>query len=648
MGRPPPSTSTPQHPRHQPLLGAHPYSEGTRFSLQAPVEALTLLLFEHGLDAPSREICFDPKTDRRGTLWSRFVPDIRTGTGYAYRVPNLPNQQPWIVDPWARRIGSNRAWGEPGRRDGLEVGIIVDDAYDWGDDTRPAIPIDEAVVYEVHLRGATARAADGGTYRAFIDRIPHLRDLGINVVEFLPLVHFDECEYNRPPRDPRRDLRNFWGYSSLAFFAPMSRYGSNDDLRELVHALHAAGIEVWIDMVYNHTGESAHRTWAFQALDPSTWYLPEDYSGCGNTVNCNHPQVRQFILESLRHWAVNYRIDGFRFDLASILCRGEWGEVLPSPPLIELIEADPLLQGVKLVAEAWDAGGAYLVGSFPGPGWTEWNGKFRDDVRRFWAGESNRLSALATRLTGSDDLYGQHRPQRSINFVTCHDGFTLRDLVSYEHKHNAANQENNRDGESHNHSVNFGVEGPTDNPAIRAVRRQRQKNLLATLLLAHGVPMLTAGDEIGRSQGGNNNAYCQDNPTSWIDWDQADPDLLAFTRHLIALRRDYPVLRPTEFVGAAGRGQDQDRIVWFGPEGRDVDWSDRVVGYRLCDADSPERDVVVLINGSDKPARFALGANWRLALSTATPDPAGTGSFVLPPDSVQVALRQLGGTISEE
>lgn len=587
--------------------GAFPNTAGFRFQFCGPAVSLCLLLFDDpATDTVSKRIVLDPARHVFGELWTIDVPEARIGQGYAWLV-NEANE--WLIDPCATRIGGRTVWGSPSKV--RDKGLIDDRTFDWGDDMAPNTPLAASIVYEAHLRGYTAREANG-TCEDFRLRIPHLKRLGVTAVEFLPVHHFNEQEY--PESDARSELKNYWGYSTLSFMAPMSRYGSPREFKQLIKELHAAGIEVWLDVVYNHTGESNDSPWSFCGIDRDAYYMlglqGEDmnYSGCGNTFSPNSPRAMQHILDSLRYWIAEYHIDGFRFDLGSILCRADNGVLLEQPPLIQAMEADPILRGSKLIAEAWDAAGAYQVGHFPGTTFSEWNGKYRDDIRRFWlTGDRNMLSGLATRIAGSDDLY-RHRPlgpAHSVNFVTCHDGFTLKDLVSYNEKHNEANREDNRDGENHNMSRNFGAEGETDDPAIRAARLKMQKNLLATLLLSRGIPMLTAGDEFGRTQKGTNNAYCQDNEVSWVDWSLLDThrELVDFTRELIALRKASPAYARDAFL---------DEIHWHGPNQGNINWQ----GGRAL-AMEVSYELFFAINAWDRPIRFALPAGtWELRLSS--------------------------------
>jgi isoamylase len=639
-------------------------------------ERCWLLLFNR-LDAeiPDREIELDPFRDRVGDLWTVAVEDVRPGQGYLYRMDGClgffdPGQ--WLLDPYARAVHVDRAWGE---WTGLEPGfwprcgasfpkgvLLAEDDYDWHGDRPLHIPLSETIIYEAHLRGFTARPNSGvaqpGTYRGFAEKIPYLRDLGVTAVEFLPLQEFNEMEFFLQ-NGPRRALRNFWGYSTQSFFAPMSRYaadrtgsGPRDEFRDLVRALHAAGLEVILDVVFNHTGELDEKgpVFSFKGLDQRTYYIlkPDgagyaDYTGCGNTVKANHPAVQDFIVDCLRHWVEDMHVDGFRFDLASVFARDDEGRILERSPLIDRISTDPALAGTKLFAEAWDAAGLFQVGSFPHSRWSEWNGLFRDDVRRFWAGEPHLLGRLATRLAGSSDLYDRpgQPPQKSVNFVTCHDGFTLADLVRYDAPHNDANGEGGRDGEKFNHSANHGVEGPTDDPEIEGLRLRQQKNLLATLFLAQGVPFLLGGDECGRTQRGNNNAYGQDNEISWLDWDlaRAHEGLRSFVRDLMAFRKAHPGLSRTAFFRGQGGGDFGPDVLWFGPDGGAPDWADGDALACFIDGDrrntgaaADDGDLFLVFNGAVEARTFRPPArsehSWSVAWSTSSTRPfleAGPG-----------------------
>jgi isoamylase len=555
-------------------LGATVYPEGVNFSVfSKQSEAVQLLLFDHVDDAkPSRVIELDRQTNRTYHYWHVFVPDIRQGQHYAYRAagPFAPERglrfdpDKALLDPYGRGVArpagySREAGRKPGDNAAFAMKSVVADlgAYDWEGDVPLRRPFAKTVVYELHVGGFTRHPNSGivpgkrGTYAGLIEKIPYLQDLGVSTVELLPVFAFDEQD--GPP-----GLGNYWGYSPVSFFAPHPGYSSRrdplgalDEFRDMIKALHRAGIEILLDVVYNHTAEGGHDgpTFCFRGLSNEAYYILEsnkalygNYTGCGNTLNANEPICRRLIIDSLRYWVSEMHVDGFRFDLASILSRDESGQPMPSPPILWDIESDPVLANVKLIAEAWDAAGLYQVGSFVGDSWKEWNGRFRDDFRAFIKGDNGKAGSVAQRLLGSPDMYGyeEREPEQSINFVTCHDGFTLNDLVSYNYKHNEANREENRDGSNDNASWNCGVEGPTDDPEVERLRNRQVKNFLTMTLLSIGTPMLLMGDEVRRSQGGNNNAYCQDNEISWFDWDLVSKraDILRFAKQLIAVRQN--------------------------------------------------------------------------------------------------------------
>ena len=641
--------------------------DGAEFAvLSRRATRIRLLLFDRADAAePSAEHDLLPPPPG-GARWSRRVPGVRPGSYYLYRAEGpAPHFDPsrWLLDPCAAEVEFHRRWGDtrgiapadwtrPGPF--FPKGVLVRDDFDWGDDRPPRTPMEDSVLYELHVRGYTASPSSGvyhpGTYRGLVEKLPHLRALGVTAIELLPVAEFNELEFYIED-GLRRDRLNFWGYNPLAFRAPNARYAAAPgpgaavrEFKELVRAGHRAGLEVLLDVVFNHTGEGGDRgpVYSMKGLDRTLYYLHDpaggmlDFTGCGNTVNANDPAVADLIVETLRHWAIEMRVDGFRFDLASALARGPDGRLLEHPELIARITRDPVLGALKLIAEPWDATGYRHVGHFPGRSWGEWNDLYRDDVRRFWNGEPGLLGRLATRLAGSSDVYGDGgRPTRSINHVTSHDGFTLADLVAYSRRHNEANGEENRDGHPLNHSVNHGAEGPTDDPAIRALRRRHQRNLLATLLVSQGVPMLLGGDEFSRTQRGNNNAYAQDSDVSWVDWSLArtEADLLAFVRRLVAFRRAHASLRRRAFfTGRAEAGAPPD-IRWLGPDGADPDWhggravAAHIGGDRRCtgrDADEP--DLLLIVNGADERARFVLpplptGLAWRVEWTSADAEP---------------------------
>jgi len=553
-------------------LGATPAEGGANFSVfSSGARHLELLLFDSAGDAdPARVVPLDARTHRTYHYWHAFIPNVRPGQVYAYRAfgPFDParglrfDPEKVLLDPYGRGVvvpeGYDRlAASRPGDTTKLGMrSVLVDpEAYDWEGDAPLRRPFATTVIYEMHVAGFTRHPSSGvsprtrGTYAGMIEKIPYLQDLGITAVELLPVFQFDAQDC--PP-----GLVNYWGYCPVSFFAPHASYCSRrdplspiDEFRDLVKALHRAGIEVILDVVYNHTAEGNHDgpTLSFRGLDNDTYYLLQadraryaDYTGTGNTLNANHEVVRRLILDSLRYWVAHMHVDGFRFDLASVLSRDASGRPLQRPPVLWEIESDPILAGTKLIAEAWDAGGLYQVGSFVGDAWQEWNGKFRDDVRRFVKSDSETVIPFAYRCFGSPDLYAHkgRGPEQSVNFVTCHDGFTLNDLVSYNEKHNEANGQGGRDGSDTNLSWNCGVEGPTDDPGIQRLRHRQAKNFLAITLLALGTPMLSMGDEVCRTQRGNNNAYCQDDETSWFDWTLVERhrDLHRFVKTLVGQR----------------------------------------------------------------------------------------------------------------
>jgi len=553
-------------------LGATSVEGGVNFSVfSSQASRLELLLFDRATDAdPAHVVRLDAEAHRTYHYWHAFVPGLRPGQVYAYRAagPFDParglrfDPEKSLLDPYGRAVvvpdGYDRdAAGRPGDNTAVAMRSVVVDpgAYDWEGDVPLRRPFTTTVIYEMHVAGFTRHPSSGvsagrqGTYAGMIEKIPYLQDLGITAVELMPVFQFDRQDC--PP-----GLVNYWGYSPVSFFAPHAGYSSRRDLlgpvdefRDLVKALHRAGIEVILDVVYNHTAEGDHRgpTLSLRGLDNGTYYLLEpdraryaDYTGTGNTLNANHAVVRRLIRDSLRYWVAQMHVDGFRFDLASVLTRDETGCPLQRPPILWDIQSDPVLAGTKLIAEAWDTAGLYQVGSFFGDNWQEWNGKFRDDVRRFVKSDNDTVVAFAYRCFGSPDLYGSRErgPEQSVNFVTSHDGFTLNDLVTYNDKHNEANGEGGRDGSDTNLSWNCGVEGPTDDPAIERLRQRQVKNLLAITLMAVGTPMLSMGDEVRRTQRGNNNAYCQDNEISWFDWTLVERhrDLRRFVTLLIGQR----------------------------------------------------------------------------------------------------------------
>ena len=673
-------------------LGATWDGEGVNFALFAGDALLVeLCLFDaEGRNEVAR-IALDECTDQ---VWHCYLPQARPGLVYGYRVhgPYEPalglrfNPHKLVLDPYAKAISGTVRWHDAlygytrgheredlsfDRRDSapfMPKARVIETAFSWGADRRPDVPWNEAVIYELNVRGFTMRHPDvpedqRGTYAALAQQpvIDHLRRLGVTTVELMPVHAFvDERQL------VERGLRNYWGYNTLGYFAPEARYSASgrvEEFKSMVKALHSAGIEVVIDVVYNHTCEGNHLgptlslrgidNAAYYRLDPANPRLYTDYTGCGNTVNLTHPRTLQLVMDSLRYWADEMHVDGFRFDLAPALARAAGG-VESWNSLFDVIRQDPVLSRSKLIAEPWDVGaGGYRVGNFP-VGWAEWNDRYRDGMRTYWKGDGGAIGEFARRLTGSSDLYGRsgRRPHASVNFVTSHDGFTLADLVSYNERHNEANGEGGADGHNHNISWNCGVEGPTDDAQVRALRARQQRNFLATLLLSQGVPMLLAGDEIGRTQRGNNNAYCQDNEVSWVDWtlDAERASLLGFVRRLIELRREHPAFRRRDFFqGRPLHGGGFKDILWLRPDGAemsDQEWEREharrlavyLAGDGLNEVDRRGRslrddDFLMLFNADHEEIAFVLpalpGEPWRCLLDTARSDgpgrPAGAG-----------------------
>jgi len=667
-------------------LGATWDGAGVNFAIFSEhATRVELCLFDS--PAAEHESARIPLPEQTDMVWHGYLPGVWPGQLYGYRVhgPWAPleghrfNPAKVVLDPYAKAIGRTLRWadelhghvvGHPNEdlerdeRDNAPwapLAAVIDSSFTWGDDRRPGTAWHKTIIYEAHVKGFSKLHPDvpeplRGTYSGFCSEaaIQHLKDLGVTAVELMPVHHH---AYNRHLVE--NNLSNYWGYNTLAFFAPETSYGAVaqrvDVVREfkrMVRILHAAGLEVILDVVYNHTAEGNQLgpTLSLRGIDNAAYYrlAPDnrryyiDYTGCGNTLNMVHPRVLQLIMDSLRYWVLDMHVDGFRFDLASALAR-ELHEVDKLAAFFDIIHQDPVLSQVKLIAEPWDLGeGGYQVGNFP-VGWTEWNGKYRDTVRSFWKGDGGVVSEFATRIAGSSDLYEQsgRRPYASINFVTCHDGFTLQDLVSYNQKHNEANGEDNRDGENNNLSWNCGVEGPTTDPAIVALREKQKRNFIATLMLSQGVPMLSGGDELSRTQEGNNNAYCQDNELSWYHWDltPAQRNFLEFVRYMIRLRRQQPVLQRRRFFhGRPIRGSDVKDLAWYEPNGNEMDdaaWNNpaarclgvRIAGTSLEDYDGQGNPVTgdtlfMMVNAQSESVVFTLpehqpGERWERLVDTA-------------------------------
>jgi isoamylase len=659
-------------------LGATLRDGGVQFAVfSRHATAVSLLLFARPQDsAPSREIPLEDPLHRTGDIWHAHVAGLGAGQHYLYRVdgPYEPkaghrfNPHKLLLDPYAKAITGNFTWDLADARGfdpssplgdlslstvsdaaGMPKCIVVDDSFDWQGDRPLARPLRQSVIYETHVRGLTLHSSSRalgvrhpGTFRGVLEMVPYLKDLGVTALELLPVQEFDELENRRLDPLTGQRLQNYWGYSTISFFAPKGRYSSSGALgeqvtefKEMVRELHREGIEVILDMVFNHTaeGDQTGPTLCFRGLDNSIYYLLEEdkrlyknYTGTGNTLNCNHPIVRTLIRDCLRYWVVEMHVDGFRFDLGSVLGRDTRGRLLENPPVVEGIAEDPVLRRTKLIAEAWDAAGAYQVGSFPGGRWAEWNDRFRDDVRSFWRGDPDQVPRLATRITGSSDLYLRdgRKPFHSINFITSHDGFTLNDLVSYSRKHNEANGEGNRDGFDKNLSCNHGVEGPSEEPSVEALRNRQVKNFLATLLLSLGTPMLLGGDELRRSQLGNNNAWCQNNELSWCDWRllERHADIRRFTRCLIAFRLRHPSFQRSEFYdGGDADGDGVPEIGWFGPDGKPMEWASAEKSLACLLEGGAAPSFLLMFHAGPEPLEFLLpaaprGGTWRRALDT--------------------------------
>ena len=641
-------------------FGATVTPDGVNFAIfSRHATSCSLVIFQRGAEEPMVEIPFLDAC-RTGDVYAMTVLGLDADEiEYGYRMDG-----PWdpanghrfdaqniLLDPYAKAIGGLETWR--GRRyttAPYRARVYTSD-FDWEGDRQLNRPMNELVIYELHVRGFTAAASDvsaPGAYAGLIEKIPYLQSLGVNCIELLPIFEFDELDNRNFHPDTGERLVNYWGYNPIGFFAPKAAYAATDDpareLKRLVKACHQAGIEVWLDVVFNHTAESDESgpTISFRGIDNSIYYLlkPDgsyhNFSGTGNTFNCGHPVARTLLLHCLRHWVSECHIDGFRFDLASSLARDTDGKPHPNPPLLEALAEDPLLARTKLIAEAWDAGGLYQVGSFPDYGrWSEWNGRYRDDMRRWVKGDAGLVGDIAARAQGSPDMYADRGPCASINFITAHDGFTLRDLVSYSRKRNHANGENNRDGANDNHSWHCGREGETDDAAVNALRERQQKNFLALLLVSQGAPMLRMGDEYGHSNEGNNNSFCHDNALNEFDWSRVDgekPHLWRFTRTLLALRKSQPLLRRAEFLTHQAKANPDgaylpESVSYHGTQPWKPDWSQesRRLGVLFCGAQ--ERSFVyIIMNAHWQGARFALprlkrGMRWHVAVNTALSPP---------------------------
>ena len=696
------------------LLGAIPKAEGVYFSIfSRNATGMILCIYEKPHDdVPVASLHLDPIRNRTGDVWHCFIPGLKSEVLYLWRAegPFAPQEghrfNPYkvLIDPYAKAITdgslelcSALAYDENSPEKDLSISttpndgfmpkcVVVEDEYNWENDTPLNYPLKDCIIYETHVRGltksVTAKVKHHGTYRGVVEMIPYFKSLGITSLELLPVQEFDSSERFRRNPITGEKLSNYWGYSPIAFFAPESSYVFDEgvdhdsycpsypvkEFKYMVRELHKAGIEVILDVVFNHTAEGNELgpTLSFRGLDNSIYYmLAEDkryyrnYSGCGNTLNCNHPVLRTFIMDCLHYWVVTMHVDGFRFDLGSILGRDSQGNLLANPPVIESIAEDPILRDTKIIAEAWDAGGAYQVGAFPGGRWAEWNDRYRDDVRRFWRGDEGFTPLLATRITGSSDLYLKNgkRPFHSINFVTSHDGFTMNDLVSYSRKHNEANGENNCDGIAENYSSNYGTEGPSNAPFIEETRNRQVKNFFATLLLSIGTPMLLGGDEFRRTQNGNNNAYCHDNELTWYDWSllKKHKDIYRFVKCLIAFRKSHNAFRREDFfrgvgkrsignIGASGQSKINKYkpndisdigtlpdIIWYDQNGLPPQWNKMGkvlvarINERISSGDFP-CSYLLAFNASPEAVQICLPHDneqdiWKRVIDTSFPPP---------------------------
>lgn len=680
-------------------FGAVITNKGVNFSLYSKdATAVTICFFDSDTATkPSTIYELDPVKNKTGNIWHVLVCGAGNGTMYLYKVDgpyNPPeglrfNNAKYLFDPYAKAFSTGSVFrsynnqhkegfhkndtGELQDLSDFPKCVVVDDDFDWEDDKPLNYPLNKTVIYETHVKGFTAHKSSGvapeiaGTYKGFTQKIDHLKNLGITSVEFLPVFEFDENENgNSNPRTGER-LVNYWGYSTIGFFAPKTSYAADKtpggpvrEFKQMVKELHKAGIEVILDVVYNHTAEGNEHGYSFEfrGLQNNVYYcLPQNdkqyymnFSGCGNSVNCNHPVTERFILDSLRYWVMEMHVDGFRFDLASILTRAPNGAPMELPPLTYAISQDPILANTKIIAEPWDCGGLYQLGGFPAGEnnrWSEWNGRFRDDIRRFVRGDEGVANAAATRIAGSSDCYNHsgRAPTASINFITAHDGFTLNDLVSYNYKHNEENGEQNRDGSDDNLSYNHGFEGECINPKIENLRIKQIKNFLVYLFTSQGVPMMLGGDEMRRTQNGNNNAYCQDSPISWFNWELANKNqgLVRFTKTLIELRKAHPVFCRTKFFQDNYDKNTMPEISWYDMNAKNPDWEKqkRFLGFKLNGKSLGDNDFYIATNTDIYDLTITLpaspeGTKWYVIADTALNSPED----ILPPENAELLRDQ--------
>lgn len=645
--------------RGQPLpYGAYYIEKGVNFSVfSSSADEMILVVFESGKESSLVEIEMSGKYNKTGNVWHIYIEGLPDNFKYGYRANGEFNPKEGkffdegkvLSDPYSLSLSGGAEWGKPFEREGKSFGYtrrsyIVKSDFDWENDIHLNTPFHDTIIYELHLRGftrgASSKVEHKGTFKGLKEKIPYLKELGVTAIELMPIQEFDELGGYFFNPETGEKLFNYWGYSTLAFFTPKASYafegktgGQVDEFKDMVKAFHKAGIEVILDVVFNHTAEGSREDtiFSFKGLDAGVYYMIDDdgkfmnYSGCGNTMNCNHPVVRSFILDALRYWVTEMHIDGFRFDLASIMGRDENGNVLPNPPIIEHIAKDPVLANTKIIAEAWDAAGLYQVGSFPGERWAEWNGKYRDCVRRFVRGDDGMVEEFVTRFLGSPDMYQKtnRQPFHSINFITSHDGFTMNDLVSYNNKHNYENGEDNRDGDNNNSSYNYGFEGETDDVEINKIRRRQITNFFTILLLSQGTPMILAGDEFGRTQKGNNNAYCQDSDTSWVNWNLLEKNrgLFEYVKKLILFRKE------TKLFGLESFREDitNVRISYHGiePNKPGFEYYSRSIAVMLENSGDIKSEtykkIYIAFNFWEEALKFKLpGGRWELKIDTST------------------------------
>lgn len=648
-------------------LGATVVGNGTNFSIFSRNATSVILCFfknEKNIK-PSETYILDPVINKTGDIWHIHIKGKDHGAMYLYKIDgpwepdkgHLFDLKNFLIDPYSKALTDNIRWDLTGNGIMPKSIIICPGTFDWEGDLPINIPMKNSILYEVHLTALTSNGNGKfkypGTYKGVIELIPYFKELGITSLEFLPLFEFDSYEGGKRYSVAGELLENYWGYSTSAFFAPKGLYASNNkngnqvnEFKQMVKELHKNDLEIILDVVYNHTGEGNEvgPIFSFKGIENSVYYMLErnkkfykNYSGCGNTFNCNNPIVSDFIIDSLRYWVTEMHVDGFRFDLASILAREEDGNLNDYAILVRRIGEDPVLRNTKLIAEPWDAAGAHQTGNFSGVRWAEWNDRYRDDIRQFWRGDSSYFKRAATRIAGSSDLFSHSnkKPYHSVNFITAHDGFTLLDLMSYNQKHNLDNGEDNRDGSNNNLSYNYGVEGETDEPGINYLRIKQVKNHLATLLLSQGTPMLLGGDEIGRTKKGNNNTYCQNNELSWFDWENINNELLRFTKIMINFRkRHHAFQRPEFYTGLDISNNTLADITWYTYTGHEMNWNEehKCLAFKLdgsrkeIAAEIDDNDFYVMLNSTDNEMQFQfttapIGKKWVVKIDTAKKSP---------------------------